>query len=102
VLDAAPSTPAQVLVLQFADSAEASARIATLMRQAGIATEVHPDAQKLAHQLRYAERRGHRAVILCGPDEQADGIVKIRDMRARSETTREVHDLAKHVTDLLR
>jgi histidyl-tRNA synthetase len=102
VLDAAPSTPAQVLVLQFADSAEASARIATLMRQAGIATEVYPDAKKLAHQLRYAERRGHRAVILYGPDEQADGIVKIRDMRARSETTREVHDLAKHVTDLLR
>lgn len=101
-LDVAPNTPAQVLVLRFADYAEAAARIATLVRQAGIATEVYPDAKKLAHQLRYAERRGHRAVILYGPDEQAEGIVKIRDMRARSETTSEVHDLAMCVTDLLR
>ena len=102
LLAEAPSTPAPVLVLQFADSAEESARVARRLRDAGIATEVYPDAKKLAHQLRYAERKGHRAVILYGPDEQARGVVKVRDMRARSELTVDQSELADHLTELLR
>jgi histidyl-tRNA synthetase len=102
VLDAEPSTPAHVLVLQFADSPLASARIARTVRDAGVATEVYPDAKKLAHQLRYAERKGHRAAILYGPDEQEHGVVKIRDMRARSELTVDLDDLVKQLTELLR
>ena len=97
-----PSTPAQVLVLQFANSAEASAQVAKRLRDAGIATEVYPDAKKLVHQLRYAERKGHRAAILYGPDEQERGVVKIRDMRVRSEVTVDVSELENRLTDLMR
>lgn len=102
VLEAEPSTPAEVLVLQFADSAEASTRIAKTVRDAGIATEVYPDAKKLGHQLRYAERKGHKAALLYGPDEQAQGVVKIRDMRLRFELTVDLDDLARQLKGQLR
>jgi histidyl-tRNA synthetase len=89
------------LVLQFPDSAQASATVARIIREAGIATELYPDAERIASQLRYAERKGHRAAVFYGPDEQEQGVVKIRDLRPRAEVTVDLEALPMRLPKLL-
>ncbi len=54
--------------------------LANELRAAGIATEVQLDAVKLARQFKYADRAGIRFVLVFGSDEQARGVVTIKDL----------------------
>ncbi len=54
--------------------------LANELRAAGIATEVQLDAVKLARQFKYADRAGIRFVLVYGSDEQARGVVTIKDL----------------------
>jgi histidyl-tRNA synthetase len=74
-------TPASVLVTQFdAEHWSGDLRLATELRAAGIAVEVYPDARKLGAQLKYADRRGHRIVLIVGTRERESGVVQLKDM----------------------
>ncbi|OON70275.1 histidine--tRNA ligase [Hymenobacter sp. CRA2] len=57
------------------------------LRQAGLSAELYPEVAKLKKQFEYADKRGIRFMILAGPEERANGQVKLRDMRAGSEQT---------------
>ena len=81
-------TPAPVLIVQFvAERLGDYQRIARRLRAEGIAAEVFPDAKKIGQQLQYAEKRGHRLALIAGPDEFAQGVWKIKDLKARVEKT---------------
>jgi histidyl-tRNA synthetase len=81
------STPAQVLVVQF-DAARLGdyQRVGRLLREAGIAAEVYPDAKKVGQQLGYAEKRGFRVAVIAGPEEFDKGVWKVKDLVKREET----------------
>ena len=66
-----------------------------------IRRELYPDAKKIGTQLRYAERKGHRVAVLYGTDEQEQGLVKVRDLAARTETTIDLENLTKQWSGLL-
>ncbi len=73
------STPADVLVVQFsADSLNDYLVIANCLRQAGIKTEIYPEAKKLGAQFKYADRKGFKAAIVAGEDELKSGVVQIK------------------------
>lgn len=55
-------------------------RLAAAAREAGIATEVYPDAAKPKKQMNYANAAGVRYVALVGEDEMARGKVTLKDM----------------------
>src|SRR5262249_45272681 len=75
------STPAPVLVVQFEGRwLGRYQHLARQLRAAGIGVEVYPQAKKLGQQLKYAEGRGFRVVLLAGDDEFAKGIWQIKDM----------------------
>jgi histidyl-tRNA synthetase len=59
--------------------------LAGLLRAAGINTEVQLEPKKLAKQLQHAERAGIRFVVMLGEDEQARGVVAVKDMRKREQ-----------------
>ena len=74
-------TPASVLVTQFdAEHWSEDLGLATQLRAAGLAVEVYPDARKIGAQLKYADRRGHRIVLIVGSRERASGVVQLKDM----------------------
>ncbi|MBX9624830.1 MAG: histidine--tRNA ligase, partial [Gemmataceae bacterium] len=81
------ATPADVLVVQF-DAARLGdyQRVARLLRAAGIATEVYPEAKKPGPQLQYAEKRGFKLALIAGPQEFASGVWKVKDLARREET----------------
>jgi histidyl-tRNA synthetase len=75
-----------VLVTRFGDEGIVGLlALADSIRRAGIAVEVYPDADRIGKQLRYADRRRHRLVVIAGPDERAAGTVTLKDMATGEE-----------------
>lgn len=72
----------QVLVAQL-DEAQLPyyLELATLLRRAGINTEVQLESKKLGRQFQYADRAGIRFVVVAGEDEIARDTVSIKDLR---------------------
>jgi histidyl-tRNA synthetase len=96
------STPAPVLVVQFAEEyLPGYARIAQLLRRSGINTEVYPEAKKLGAQFKYAESRGAKIALIAGPDEFAQGVWKVKDLARRQETTVPESGLVEAVRGML-
>lgn len=54
--------------------------VARALRKQGLKVEVSLKDQKIGKQLRYAERKGYRWVLLAGPEEAASGQVSLKDL----------------------
>ena len=80
------STPAEVLVVQF-DAARLGdyQRVSRMLRAAGLAVEVYPDAKKVGVQLAYAEKRGFKLALIAGPTEFEQGVWKVKHLANREE-----------------
>lgn len=78
----ATNTPADVMVVFFdKDRLCDYLQIAQSLRTAGLAVEVYPEPKKLGQQLKYADRRGFRAVIIAGSNELETGTCQIKDLK---------------------
>ncbi len=73
-------TGSKVLLLNFGGQNEAYAlSILGQLRNAGIAAEVYPDAAKFDKQMKYANKRNFRYVIIPGDDERAAGKLSLKN-----------------------
>ncbi len=80
------STPAPVLVVQFsADRLGDYQKMARSLRAEGIGVEVFPEAKKVGQQLQYADKRGFRVALIAGPDEFAQGVWNVKDLRSATQ-----------------
>lgn len=87
------AAPVAVVVgLDPADTA-GRLRVATELRAAGLAVRADLSTRKLGRQLEGAVRDGARYAVILG-DEQAEGIVVLRDLRAASQKLIPLADLA--------
>ena len=82
-------TSTRVLVTVFStelfDNALALSRS---LRSSGFNTDLYPDPSvKLDKQLKYADKKGIPYVIILGPDEIANEIVTVKDMRKKTQKT---------------
>jgi histidyl-tRNA synthetase len=59
--------------------------IASQLRAAGLNTEVQLEPRKLARQFQYADRAGIRFVVVVGDDEEARGVITVKDMRKQEQ-----------------
>lgn len=64
-----------------------NSKIAQEIRQKKIAVDLSLSPQKLAKQLSYAEKKGYRFLLLRGEEERAKGLVTLKDMKNRTQTT---------------
>ncbi|GIX36156.1 MAG: histidine--tRNA ligase [Lysobacteraceae bacterium] len=60
-------------------------KLAAQLRAAGINTETQLEPRRLGRQLQYADRAGIRFVAMLGEDEEARGVVTVRDMRKQEQ-----------------
>ncbi len=78
----------QVLVTQFDPQLMPhNLRIAGMLREAGINTEVYFSQDKLKKQLTYASHKTIPFVAILGPDEDRDGKITIKNMTTGSQET---------------
>jgi histidyl-tRNA synthetase len=97
-----PRTPAEVLVTTMdPQSFGEYLEMARILRDAGINTEVYLEPAKLKKQFEYAERKGFRVALIAGSNEFAGGVVKIKDLAARSESDAPRAQLVESVNKIL-
>lgn len=76
------ASPAQVLVTLFDTTCLTSSfRVASSLRQAGIPTALYPEVSKLSKQFKYGDRMGMRLAVVIGPDEQAQNLAALKDLK---------------------
>ncbi len=80
-------TATQALVTIFSpEQYTNSLEIATKLRIGRINTEVYPEEEtKLDKQLKYADRKGIPYVIIQGPEEIKNGVVKLKTMQTKEQ-----------------
>lgn len=82
------ATPALVLVANISkENLPASYGFASQLRQAGINTEVFPEAQKLGKQFSYADKMGFNYLIAYGEREQQEQVFTLADLKSGEKTT---------------
>lgn len=73
-------TGSKVLLLNFGDENEAYAlNVLQQLRNEGIAAEIYPDASKFDKQMKYANKRNFKYVIIPGDDERAAGKLSLKN-----------------------
>lgn len=101
-LVAQTSTPAQVLVTCFdADRIGDYCRIGRVLRQAGISTEVFPDAKKVGQQFKYADRKGFCIALVAGSNEFANGVWQVKNLKTTQQSEVPEAELVSHIQGLL-
>lgn len=96
-------TTAGVLILNFDPGcATACEETATRLRRAGVAAEVYiGQEQTLKGQLAFAVSQEYPAVIIIGSNERERGVVKVKDMAARTQIEAPQTDVVKAVLDIV-
>lgn len=95
-------TVVQTLVTVFSsETRSASARFAADLRAADIRTELVLQDQKLGKQIEYANKKGIPLVAIIGPEESAQGVVKLKRMTDSAERTVPQSEAASHIREML-
>ncbi len=95
------SSTTQVLVTLFdAERLGYASRVARVLRDAGINTEMSLDKRKLGKQLKYAERQGIPFAVIAGPDEADRGTVRVKDLRTTEQVEVTLDLLASLIHEL--
>lgn len=92
------ATNSQVLVTVFnEDTLEESIRACDGLRAAEVNAEMYFDADKMAKQFKYADRKEIPWVIVVGPDEAAKGVVVLKDMQNGEQEEMSLEDAAARI-----
>ena len=91
-------TVTQVLVTVFdAELAQESLKLATLLRQNGIRTEVYSRPTRLSTQIKYADTKGIPYAVILGSDELEADSVAIRNLASREQQVVPREALVEHI-----
>lgn len=103
-LDAADSLPRETvaaLIVPLDESDDLiAAQTAMALRSHGVVEVFAPPTRNLSQVLARANRRGTPYVILIGADERASGHLTVKDMRARTQTTATLHEVAALIAEV--
>jgi len=95
-------TVINVLVTVFGPETRAeSMRVVAELREAGIPTELFMQDARLGKQISYADKRGIPLVAVLGPEEVANGMVKLKRLADQTEITTSRANLLGSIKTLL-
>ena len=91
------AAPAPLVVVTVMDKETRPALMALVgeLRAAGVRAEIYMGDSAMKAQLRYADARGARFVVIEGEDERAAGEVTIKDLQLGKEKSAEINDNAE-------
>ena len=93
-------TVTQVLVTVFdAELVQESLKLATLLRQEGIRTEVYCRPTRLSAQIKYADTKGIPCAVILGSDELEAGNVAIRNLASREQQIVPRAEFVEHIQE---
>jgi histidyl-tRNA synthetase len=93
---------AQIVVTIFDEARRLpSFRLASDVRRAGFSVALYPEEARLAKQFKYADRINAQVALVLGPDEVERGLVTVKDLRSRDQTTVSREELIRKLRELL-
>ncbi|MBQ5749319.1 MAG: histidine--tRNA ligase, partial [Oscillospiraceae bacterium] len=95
------TAPADVLILPMTDDLTAAATTATLLREAGIRTQLYSEQRKFKAKIQYADKLGIPMVAFLGEDEIAAGTVSVKELATGEQQSVKLDDLAAFVLEKL-
>ena len=84
------TAPAAVLVIPMTDNIAVPAATATILRNAGIRTQIYAENKKIKQKLSYADKLGIPFVVLIGEDELKAGVVTVKNMETGEQASKPV------------
>ncbi len=94
--------PTQILVTIFdEDSIPVSLSTAAALRKAGFSVQTYPEVEKIGKQLKYADRCAVQFALIIGPEEKEQGIVQVKNMRTREQSSIPPAELINYLKELL-
>ena len=78
--DETVSAPADALVIPMTEELGCAISAATVLRDAGVRTQLYCEKKKFKAKMSYADKLGIPYVVLIGEDEIAEGVVAVKDM----------------------
>ena len=72
--------PADVLVIPMTEDLSFPISAATILREAGVRTQVYTEKKKVKQKFAYADKMGIPYAVIIGDDEAAQGLVSVKDL----------------------
>ncbi len=96
-------TVTQVLMTVFDDQLmDESLKLATVLRQGGIRTEMYFRPTKISAQLKYAGNKGIPYAVILGSDELAGGNAAVRDLTTREQENVPLDKVVETIKSMIR
>lgn len=100
--DAVLTAPAEAVVIPMDKSCMAfAAETATVLRQAGVRTQVYFEDKKFKQKLGYADKAGIPYALIIGEDEAARRVAAVKDLSAGTQETLSPEDAAAKINAAL-
>ena len=94
--------PTQILVTIFDENLmPVSLTTAANLRRAGFSVQTYPEPAKIGKQLKYADRCAVQFALVIGPEEKEQGIVQVKDLRTREQSSVPMDGLIKYISGML-
>jgi len=94
--------PTQILVTIFDENLmPVSLTTAANLRRAGFSVQTYPEPAKIGKQLKYADRCAVQFALVIGPEEKEQGIVQVKDLRTREQSSVPMDGLIKYINGML-
>ncbi len=100
--DAAITAPADAVVIPIDSGFMAlAAETATVLRQAGVRTQVYFEDRKFKQKLSYADKAGIPFALIIGENEAALRVAAVKDLAAGTQETLSPEDAAAKISAAL-
>jgi len=90
--------PTQILVTIFdEDLMQVSITTSAILRREGFSVQTYPEPAKIGKQLKFADRNGVKFALVIGPEEKEQGIVQVKDMKTREQSSVPMDGLVNYI-----
>ncbi|MDY6327267.1 MAG: histidine--tRNA ligase [Bacteroidales bacterium] len=91
-------TPITAMFLNFGGEDETYALNGlSVLRRAGIPSEIYPDSIKIGKQMNYANAKGIPFVVMAGENERAEGLYTLKNMLSGEQKLMTIEEIAETV-----
>ena len=91
------SSPCDALVLPMSDDLGFAISAATCLRKAGVRTQIYGEKKKFKQKMSYADKLKVPYAVLIGEDEEAAGVVSVKNMASGEQLKLSPADAAAHI-----
>ena len=95
--DALETAPCEALVIPMGDTMAYAVRCATVLRAAGVRTQVYNEKKKVKAKFAYADKLSIPWAVVVGEDEAAAGTVSLKNLATGEQTALSAADAAETI-----